>query len=468
MIKVRKLAIIGGGPSGIAVYLEAIKSLHMDIETITIFDPQGLANGFSFNSCLTSTLTNTSIGTTSLHADDKLDYYKWFLDRGSHKSILPSDFVSRSLFRDYCKDRVEQSSLFAASFKCETVVKQIRVTSMSMVDQKICLRSDDGNSYLFDAVVVATGVEQLVPLALRDSDSSNVVKVAYPETNFLDKVTDNSQVLVLGSKLSAIDVSIAIYEHSANAEVTMISKSGELPSVRSSLLIRAENGNNNWLKAFISSSQHQIKDIQQQLELDIKKCKTNSNIWQDFIGEFADDINERWPKLSEQERLDELKCYKVFMKRFVSSFPLSNAEKLLSMIKNNKLKVIAGDIDRDLKINDDSISCVQKGDTLDFDIVINATGVTNKPISKEMIIALEGKGVSINELGGLKINSHTMRVESEDNQVPIYVCGGPAQGELLITNYVRSSVVQAKKIVMDIANIIKQGHKIEEVECGKV
>ncbi|WP_032467572.1 hypothetical protein [Vibrio mimicus] len=44
-----------------------------------------------------------------------------------------------------------------------------------------------------------------------------------------------------------------------------------------------------------------------------------------------------------------------------------------------------------------------------------------------------------------------MKVRSDNNVVPLYVIGGPATGEVPIINYVRSSVIQAEKIVSHIA-----------------
>ncbi|ENM5790278.1 hypothetical protein V4V45_002138 [Vibrio mimicus] len=49
-----------------------------------------------------------------------------------------------------------------------------------------------------------------------------------------------------------------------------------------------------------------------------------------------------------------------------------------------------------------------------------------------------------------------MKVNSDNNAVPLYVIGGPATGKVPITNYVRSSVIQAKKIVSHIAMLDRQ------------
>jgi len=48
---------------------------------------------------------------------------------------------------------------------------------------------------------------------------------------------------------------------------------------------------------------------------------------------------------------------------------------------------------------------------------------------------------------------------SDSSNIPLYAIGGPATGEVPITNYVRSSATQAKKIVDDIAFSFRKSDK---------
>ncbi|MFT2110834.1 FAD/NAD(P)-binding protein [Marinomonas sp. 2405UD68-3] len=116
MKNIKKIAIIGADPSGVSSYLQLIKELHNNLISITIFDTLGIAKSFSFNTDLASSLNNTSIGVSSLYADDKLDYFKWLQDKKPNLNVSSSDFVSRYYFKEYCHDRFWQSKKYADSF----------------------------------------------------------------------------------------------------------------------------------------------------------------------------------------------------------------------------------------------------------------------------------------------------------------------------------------------------------------
>lgn len=51
-------------------------------------------------------------------------------------------------------------------------------------------------------------------------------------------------------------------------------------------------------------------------------------------------------------------------------------------------------------------------------------------------------------IGWASLDASTMKVNSDKNVVPLYVIGGPATGEVPIINYVRSSVIQAEKLIL--------------------
>lgn len=63
---VSKIAIVGLGPSGIAAYVELIRRYHPYLQEVLLFDKAGVANGLAFTSELECTITNTSVGVTSI------------------------------------------------------------------------------------------------------------------------------------------------------------------------------------------------------------------------------------------------------------------------------------------------------------------------------------------------------------------------------------------------------------------
>lgn len=459
MTNIKNIAIVGAGPSGISTYLQLVKELHNDLTSITIFDPLGIAKSFSFNTDLASSLNNTSIGVSSLYADDKLDYFKWLQDKKSDLNVSSSDFISRYYFKEYCQDRFWQSKEYANAFGCSTFVENSEVKKIDFKNDRMIVTSRNDINFFFDAVILATGVTTTTPSGL-DNSCTNLITDPYPESQFLNRVNNKSKVLILGSKLSAIDVSVAIYNKYPDAQMTMISRSGELPSVRSSLLIKnAVPQDYNILSRLSTSSCTGRVNAEYKLEQDITCCKSSLNHWEDIVGQFIEEFNEQIPTMTPDRQQLLISKYQYFIKHYVSSFPLSNAEIILKAIKSGNLIILRKDISDYVVMKDNKIFGREKYGIKNFDIVINASGISHKPIDDTLIQSLSKFSVTKNKQGGLKISPDSMRVLSENDSVPLYVIGGPAAGEVPITNYVRSSVIQAKKIVSDIVHISRTSKK---------
>lgn len=456
MTNIKNIAIIGAGPSGVSTYLQLIKELHTELTSITIFDPKGIAKSFSFNTDLTSSLTNTSVGVTSLYADDKLDYFKWLQDKKPELKASSSDFISRLYFNEYCQDRFQQSKDYALSFGCSTLIEHCEVKKLVYKNQKMIITSQQNIDFMFDAVILATGISISLPDGI-DKRCENLISNPYPERYFLSRINNKSKILILGSKLSAIDVSIAIHNHYPNANITMVSRSGELPSVRDSLLIKNPISSDfNILRELSSLPCNQETNVTKKLELDIANCKSKQNHWEDIVGKFIEEFNERVPFMSSARQTQLSAQYQYFIKHYVSSFPLSNAETLLKTMTSGNLKIIRKNLSNYLRVVNNRVCGQVNGNIEQYDLVINASGTSPKPLEDELIEQLYLFSVSRNKSGGLSLDTETMKVRSNNNLVPLYATGGPATGEIPITNYVRSSVIQARKIVSDITNSTNQ------------
>lgn len=446
---IKNIAIVGAGPSGLSIYLQLIKELHHELKSITIFDPKGISNSFSFKSELESSLTNTSVGVSSLYADDKLDFHKWLQDKKPELKASASDFVSRSYFNEYSKDRFIQSKNFASVFGCITNICKKEVKEILFTNNKFTIRVLNSKDYQFDAIILATGINNSVPSSTY-GQCENFISCIYPESNFLKKLKPSSNVLILGSKLSAIDVAIAIHQQSKESNIKMVSRSGELPSVRSSLLIK--NPIPNWNSIIVDHLYLQSssdKNVITKLEKDILKCQNKLNTWEDAIGLFIEEFNHNYPMLSLSEQQKAISKYEYFIKQYVSSFPINNAKIILKAFKQGKLSIIKKELPEYLYIKNNRIYGKNNNHTEDFDLVINASGISNKSLSNGLIEQLSDYSVQINEKGGLRLDSQTMKVLSNNN-MNLYAIGGPAYGEIPITNYVRSSTIQAQKIVNNI------------------
>lgn len=96
-----KVAIIGAGATGVAVFLQLVRARLFN--HIEIYDDSEVGFGFAFGSLSQSHLCNTSVGVNSLLADKEDDFLEYLLGRGW--PVDRSDFAPRYLVAQYCRER---------------------------------------------------------------------------------------------------------------------------------------------------------------------------------------------------------------------------------------------------------------------------------------------------------------------------------------------------------------------------
>ncbi|KAE8374696.1 hypothetical protein BDV26DRAFT_269485 [Aspergillus bertholletiae] len=215
-------------------------------------------------------------------------------------------------------------------------------------------------------------------------------------TSQLKAIPADASVLVVGSRLSAVDAAIFLSEHGHQGPITFMSRSGSLPKVQgdsppfsrryvlhdlakhveetpnenllqvtSSLMeeiFHATNGDWSWL--------HHDESPIKQLEHDIQAAKRGQVEWQTVLRGTAPVIERYWNRLPTQsQRLFMDKFYSPWM-RYRHGMPMQNAEKVLGLMKKGQLQVVQGD-----RIQWDGIYKAQTSvGLLEAPYVIEATG----------------------------------------------------------------------------------------------
>lgn len=89
-----------------------------------------------------------------------------------------------------------------------------------------------------DAVIVCTGyTHPAIPEALVSYQGDPLFFASpYPEKLMLEKIRPDSHVLIVGTRLSAIDAALVLCRQ--GCRVSLVSPSGDLPAVRSAVMLR--------------------------------------------------------------------------------------------------------------------------------------------------------------------------------------------------------------------------------------
>lgn len=472
-----RIGLVGGGPSCTAAFIELSRKLVEHLSEIVIFDPAGIFSSPAFNTETDFLLANTSVGVTSILSNNDADFLNWLRDRHPELNARPESFVPRHLVRKYALSRFQTARDLLASFSCKTTLVTEEVTDIRGLSTGIFWVTTERRTVgPLDAVILGTGAKfKQTSYALENA--GGYIASPYPESELVRRTAGAQDILVLGTKLSAIDAAVTILENSRTARVVLASPSGSLPAVRDQLLVHRpgafharsllRNEPRSLLRAAERAAAADLKILSKtagkpstavaaahsQLMQDIIDCELGQNGWQRAMGSFIEEANHLWPHLSDEEQIRLRTKHGAFISRFVSSFPLENARRLAKAIGGGRLSIQTISRGIPVRLSEDG-RLEGKGllDGYTFDRVVNATGIEPTGFRNTTLYRnLLARRDMLNIHGGLDVAANTMRIKSAAFGASIYAMGAPVTGSLLVTNYMRSSVIQAQKIADDIA-----------------
>ncbi|MEY1424102.1 FAD/NAD(P)-binding protein [Morganella morganii] len=440
------IAIIGGGVGGISALAQLTeKNIKANF---TIYEKAEIAYSSSMLSKYSSHICNTSSLANSLY-NNKPDDFAEYLTLNK-KVTDDNTFVPRGIFIDYVYNTFEQSVKKATRAGSHIRIINKKATSLTAEDKNSCyIFDEDGEKEQYHFVFVSTG-PGLEDIAQYIQPAGKTV-VANTEPDKLSAfIPDKKSIAILGSKLSAIDAALFIADESPDTKITMYSSSGELPSVRNYFFNNPEaamelhafpepkNRDDLILMAnyIIEKNNIPISDYSKIPEIllheEISTCEKHNLSWEKYIKDFAEIANNvTLPDNKSYKNTEEIKR---FISRYVSSFPLSNAKKILAMMKGKKLEIKKGKKD-DFFLNEDKIAC--KTDQREYDGIILSSGLTNSFLKKDKNL------YTITSSG----DEHDKEITPDDisvlNKNGIWLSGSLLSNYYPLVNYIEFCVKQA-------------------------
>jgi 2-polyprenyl-6-methoxyphenol hydroxylase-like FAD-dependent oxidoreductase len=442
----RRFVIVGGGATGTAAALALHR--HGLAGLVDIVDPNPPGRGIVFDTTGSTLLCNTSVGVMSLHADRPHDFLDYLHRRGLPATL--ADFVPRRLVSEYCVDAIAG------------LARHVRARAVAvMVDaDRYRVVLHDGSSIPADDVIVCTGTgPPLVPCSLRRHvGRPGLFTSLYPTDALLAALRAGSRVLILGTRLSAIDAALVLTAH--GHRVVLASRSGELPAVRTRVyhtgrapldhaafarldprdpalprqvlsLIRRATG-----PLVTSLAADPLERLRQETALAI----AGRIPWQDTIAELIDLIN-----MSTMDHWDAaLTSCRHLIARYVSAFPLANAQRLLAAIDNGSV-TLAPPAPLRIEPHAGTWQATWPSAVERFDAVVCATGYQPPLLAaRPGVLRLDTRGVAPDL-------DHSLRLLGGPTPERIWLLGTTSHPRVPITNYLRTAVTQAAALARTVA-----------------
>jgi uncharacterized NAD(P)/FAD-binding protein YdhS len=223
-----EIGIIGAGAAAVGL-LDALPS--GTAEAVTVFDPAPLPwRGRPYQPDLDSVRVNVTPEISSIRFGDPGHYARWLGERGAvHMDLLLGrPLVPRGVFGGYLEDTARAA---LTRFERARVVRTA-VTGVTGVSAggRLTLETAEGRRHEVDRVVVCVGGG--TPLDHYGlTGSPGFVPDPYPLERTLADVPAGSDVAVLGSGLTAVDIVVSLAARGHTGRIALVSRSGALPYV---------------------------------------------------------------------------------------------------------------------------------------------------------------------------------------------------------------------------------------------
>ncbi|MFI6518011.1 FAD/NAD(P)-binding protein [Spirillospora sp. NPDC050679] len=226
------IAIIGGGAAAVGV-LDALASAPDGTGTITVFEPSPhLWRGRAYGPDLDAVLVNVPPAIMSIRHGDFGHYAAWLGRRAADHldERLGQPLVPRALYGEYLAHTAEKAmaALEERGWHVSTVAA--RVTEVARSGTRLLLRTHDAQEHQATHVALCVGggtPPDLYCLA----GTPDFIADPYPLADTLARVPTGSDVAIIGSGLTAVDVAVSLAARGHRGGISLVSRTGVLPHV---------------------------------------------------------------------------------------------------------------------------------------------------------------------------------------------------------------------------------------------
>lgn len=486
---------VGCGPTGTSVVRELLPKLSdagisLDYE---LADPAAMGPGLAFATPYDHHLLNVRASRMSLHPTDKAEFDRW----RSERALGREDYPPRRLFGEYARWVLDEVLRQAESSGRPVRVTRERVVAARRTGSGLWhCRFASGRTAEYDRVVLALGH---LPSTRYCPDEGGPRFRSDPWGDLT--MPPNARVGVIGTRLTGVDVALALRQRDHRGPVLLASRSGWLPSVKG----RVESYRLAHLPDFVAQRRHapgatslaavaavigrEIEDAEggpvrwlpalcpppsspEGLRTELAEVGDGRVVgWQSALGAIVPWVPALWRLLDEPGR-------ELLMTRWVgiwavriASFPAISAARLLAMMDDGRLAVRAG-LRTVVADGTGFRMCFADGTDVPVDVVVNATGPGYGRDSLEAVELtrdlLHANTLVPHRFGGVPVDERTFEArDAAGATVPgLHVVGDLTRGVWLATNAVENSVRHATDLAAVLAEELVSGSYTSRTRPG--
>ncbi len=506
MLKKRTIAVVGGGAACTAFLAAYARQLSGDVAgaaaDVIVFEPgKSFGPGIAYAEDADTALLNRPYSAMSVDYGDPGQFRRWLYRQTSAgqagdpeaRHTPRSHFVSRTLFGQYLENVFSQSRedlrllgaqvTLVPSAVVDLAVEAVEAggtggTAGAGGSDTYLLTTADGERFVADEVVLAIG-------AIAPSDvyglngSAGFVAQPYPLVSSLDEVDRSAEVLVLGAGLTAIDVAVVLADAGQERRITLASRSGMIPDVRTDLGTGELPELLAGVRRLFARGTVSLRGIHELVDATLRLSGTSmrealfpyTDSWsapdlmrhrlenplpgglaQRCVGALTPFYSELWRALPEASRRLFLREHYRTYNCLRNPMPVTNAHRLLGLHEAGRLDFARGITHVKATAGGGFTATFADGRTEHFDAVVNAVGRTNNTAAasaSSLTSRLVRNGTFVSHpLGGIRVDPGTNQVRGSAGTVfpRLYVLGDLASGEHFHVSSMELVARQAAKV----------------------
>ncbi|CDG16918.1 FAD/NAD(P)-binding protein [Xenorhabdus doucetiae] len=477
------IGIIGSGLSSLSFVNSLTKNLQFNktkLEIIVFDDKESFGRGMAYSIDSESNILNTKARYLTYDSSKKGDFYHWLTENKDQiqreykldlNEINKDSFLPRSIFGKYLVSKWNE--LFELSSKNLKIHpyfnKANHIKPHDNNNYNYLVETENGFSFKVHNVILATGTSNRC--FDKYNNNSNFITTPY-KTNCLPfRIKKNEKVLIMGSRLSAIDSIIALKEAGHQGQIYMHCIAGTFPTVRG----QQQTYTNKYLcKDYISKNFQNVLTTQDIINLYHKElgayfeqnafefediieiynkfpivnlqefikneliASKKDRPWQAILYDTNRSLSKVWNKLSKSDKKNFLhNHFNKFMGIRVS-IPRKNAEKILNYLSDGGLTYTSGQYELEENKSAITFKAESINKPIQIDKVVFCTGSpANLAESDSLLIKklIKQNLISNNEFGGIEVteNYNVINANCDVNQ-NIFALGELIRGKFLFVS----------------------------------
>jgi uncharacterized NAD(P)/FAD-binding protein YdhS len=505
LIHKKTITIIGSSASGIAVFIQLIdliinNKIHNKIK-INIIDKYTIpTGGLAYETSYHCNLLNIPATGMSIVHNDKNHFYKWLLHNQHYIKELfnidhldPGNHFPRKLYGTYLKESFHTALTLARKVGIEVHTVVDEVIQSFKIQQGYKLLFKNNSCLLTDYFILCIGgFESHISQEFLHTDS--YYSSPYSTNQPISTIPKNADVMIVGTRLSAIDSILMLKTNSHKGKIICISRHGQLPRVQGRYDDEQKPTilNEKMLDKLTHHGKTHLKlnqllglirceaELQENIILDCKKIlnayknqrgllkreiKLSDAIrpWQAALFKVNKLANLAWLKLSESDQDIVYKKYLGHFLTYRSAMPLKTALKLYSYLKNKELFIFQNKLDITYNEKNKLYTAKVKNniEEVKAPYLINATGISSniaESYSPLIQTLLQNRLIKPNRFGGCNVDPLTLNVIDHNNKInnSIYAMGAITQGDHIATSLLEHLVDCSQVIAHSVLRNINQ------------